>query len=469
MPHDPILEWRGGVARVESDSHLVEQILNQSSRDLAALRIATKADDEEILLPAAGLPWFLTLFGRDTLITAYQTVCAGPALAKGALIELAAFQGREHNGFKDEEPGKILHEVRTGELTQLGITPHNPYYGTADATPLWLILLSEYWRWTADEELVQTLRENAFAALDWIDLFGDRDGDGYVEYQTRSTQGLGNHCWRDSWDGVLYSDGTLPSLPIATCETQGYVYDAKVRLAELADGPLDDPALGRLLRGEAETLRARFNQDFWIDERGGYYALGLDGDKRRIDALTSNMGHLLWSGIVPVDRADIVVRQLMSDELFSGWGVRTMATSDYAYCPIGYHRGTVWPHDNSLIVMGMTRYGYREEANRLSMAMLDAAAFSGHRLPEAFSGYPRDHANFPIPYPTACSPQAWASGAPLLFVRSILGLDARDGRITVDPDVPDAIGRISVSGLNAYGTRWDLEAIGRKGHVRLAR
>jgi glycogen debranching enzyme len=467
-PQDPFDEWRRGLAHLNSDSHLVEQVVATTTDDLDALRILVSTGSEEIMLPAAGLPWFLTFFGRDTLITAYQTMCAGPALAKGALIALASYQGREHNDFKDEEPGKILHEVRSGELTRLGLKPHNPYYGTADATMLWLILLSEYWRWTGDEELVHTLRENAFAALDWIDLFGDRDGDGYVEYQTRSPQGLGNQCWRDSWDGIMYADGTIPPLPIATCEIQGYVYDAKLRLAELADGPLDDPALSRLLRDEAEQLRVRFNEDFWIDRRGGYYALGLDGDKRQIDSLTSNMGQLLWSGIVPEDRAATVVRHLMSKEMFSGWGVRTTATSDFAYCPIGYHRGTVWPHDNSLIVMGLTRYGYRDEANRVSKAMLDAARYTDHRLPEAFSGYPRDYAPFPIPYPTACNPQAWATGAPLLLLRSMLGLEARDGRVTLDPDLPTEIGRIEVTGLKAFGTRWDLEAVGRTGYVRLA-
>jgi glycogen debranching enzyme len=469
ISHDPVAEWRDSVAKFDSDLHQFEQILTTTVNDLAALRIMMRVGDEDVMLPAAGLPWFLTLFGRDTLITAYQTVCIGPSLARGALAALAAYQAKEHNDFRDEEPGKILHEIRTGELTQLGLRPHNPYYGTADATQLWLILLSEYWRWTGDDEFIRSLRENAFAALDWIDLYGDRDDDGYVEYQTRSPQGLGNQCWRDSWDGVIYSDGTIPPLPIATCELQGYTYDAKMRLAELADGPLDDPALATQLRGEAERLRQRFNDDFWIDERGGYYALGLDGDKKRIDSMTSNMGHLLWSGILPDDRANIVVRQLMSKQMFSGWGVRTLATSDAAYCPIGYHRGTVWPHDNSLIVMGMARYGYREDANRLSMALLDAARYSDHRLPEAFSGYPKEYAGFPVPYPTACSPQAWSSCAPLLLKRAMLGLEAQDGRLVVDPDLPEEIGNFSITGLKAFGTRWDVEAVGHRGYVRLAR
>jgi glycogen debranching enzyme len=466
---DPVTEWREQMARLESDSHDIELIYGVSKKDLAALRIPTRAGDEKAILPAAGLPWFLTLFGRDTIITAYQTLTIGPSLARGTLVELAAFQGTECNDFRDEEPGKILHEVRTGELTQLGLRPHNPYYGTADATPLWLILLSEYWRWTADDQLVHSMRDNVSAALDWIDLYGDRDGDGYVEYQTRSPQGLGNQCWRDSWDGVLYSDGSMPPLPIATCEIQGYVYDAKMRVAELSDGPLDNPALARTLRDEAEQLRVRFNEDFWIDRRGGYYALGLDGDKRAIDSMTSDMGHLLWSGIVPEDRAAILVEQLMSDQLFSGWGIRTLATTDEAYYPIGYHRGTVWPHDTSLVVMGMARYGYRDEANRVSMAQLDAATYSNHRLPEAFSGYDRSYSSFPIPYPTACSPQAWATGAPLLYLRSMLGLEPAAGEVTLDPVVPEEIGRVAVKGQKAFGTRWDIEAVGRKGYVRLAR
>jgi glycogen debranching enzyme len=466
---DPISRWLEQAPRLESDSHVLTEVIGKSARDLIALRIAAKLDGEEISLPAAGLPWFLTLFGRDTLITAYQTLCFGPALAKGALLALARFQGTQQNDFKDEEPGKILHEIRTGELTQRGLKPHSPYYGTADATMLWLILLSEYWRWTGDDTFVASFQPNVLAALDWINRSGDKDGDGYVEYQTRSPQGLGNQCWRDSWDGVQFADGTIPELPIATCEIQGYVYDAKLRVAELADGPFRDAQLATRLRSEAESLREGFNEDFWIDERGGYYAIGLDGDKRKIDSLTSNIGQLLWAGIVPDARAAIVADQLMSEALFSGWGVRTLSSDDRGFNPIGYHLGTVWPHDNSLIALGLVRYGFREEANRIALALLDAASHSGFRLPEAFSGYERAIGRFPIPYPTACSPQAWATGAPLLFVRAMLGLEARDGRVTLDPDIPDEIGRIVVAGTHAFGHRWDIEAIDRNGHVRLAR
>ena len=466
---DPVSVWRDQVPRVESDSYLIEQVARVSAHDLVALRIPVRVGSEEIQLPAAGLPWFLSLFGRDTLITAYQTISFGPVLAKGALLGLAQLQGTGSNDFTDEEPGKMPHEIRTGELTRLGLTPHSPYYGTVDATPLWLILLSEYWRWTGDDDFVRSLRQNAQAALEWIDRYGDLDHDGYVEYQTRSPQGMGNQCWRDSWDGVQSADGTIPPLPIATCETQGYVYDAKLRLAELADGPLSDPVLAERLRGEAAALRERFNDDFWVNQRGGYYALGLDGDKRQIDSLTSNIGHLLWSGIVPEERAVAVADRLMSEHLFSGWGVRTLSTLDAGYNPIGYHLGTVWPHDNSIVAAGLARYGFRDQANRITTALLDAAADSGHRLPEAFSGYPRSFAAFPVPYPTACSPQAWASGAPLLCLRAMLGLQAGGGQVSVDPQVPEETGRILIRGLRAFGTRWDVEAIGTKSHVRLSR
>ena len=466
---DPVNAWLAELPRLETDSHLLGEVVNRTALDLIALRIETQYEDQSLMLPAAGLPWFLTLFGRDTLLTAYQTMAFGPGLAKGALLALAYFQATERDDFRDMEPGKILHELRMGELTRLKLKPHSPYYGSADSTPLWLILLSEYWRWTGDNLLVVELRDNALAALAWIDAFGDRDGDGYVEYGTRSSQGLGNQCWRDSYDGVLFADGSLPFLPIATAEIQGYVYDAKVRLAELADGPFADAVLATRLRGEATALRERFERDFWVEERGGYYAIGLDGDKRLIDSLTSNIGQLLWTGIVSEERAAIVARQLMADRLFSGWGVRTLSTDDEGFNPIGYHRGTVWPHDNSIIAHGLARYGFRDEANRIALAMLEAAAFSGYRLPEAFSGYARSLGRFPVPYPTACSPQAWATGAPLLLVRAMLGLEARDGEVTLDPAVPDAVGRISIEGLRAFGTRWDVEANGRKGNVRISR
>ncbi|MEV0431520.1 glycogen debranching N-terminal domain-containing protein [Micromonospora sp. NPDC050495] len=463
---DRAAQWRSLAPRVRSDLDLLRAVWDKTVVDSTALMIEVESRGRTSIFYAAGMPWFLALFGRDSLIASYQSLSFAPRSSRQALLSLAAMQGTKVDDFSDEEPGKILHEIRNGELTRLGIKPHNPYYGSADTTQLWLILLSEYWRWTCDDEFVRELRDNAYAALRWIDEYGDRDGDGYVDYATRSPQGLGNQCWRDSWDGVRFADGTIPVLPIATCEIQGYTYDAKLRMAELADGPLRDPRLARQLRAEAAGLRDRFNRDFWIEDRGGFYALGIDGDNRLIDSMTSNMGHLLWSGIVPVDRAAIVAQQLMSDEMFSGWGVRTTSAAERGYNPIGYHMGTVWPHDNSLIALGLACYGFRQEANRIIMAMLDAAKYSNGRLPEAFSGYDRSYGQAPVPYPTACSPQAWATCAPLLFVRTMLGFDARDGQLVAEPDIPLRIGRIELTGTHAFGKLWDLEAIGTQAYIR---
>ncbi|MFG2054729.1 glycogen debranching N-terminal domain-containing protein [Micromonospora sp. NPDC048930] len=465
---DPAARWLAGAAQLTSDHQVLERATAQTRADMSALRMEMTLGEERISLPAAGMPWFLTLFGRDTLITAYQALTFGPRLARGTLLSLAHHQGRQCEDFTDEEPGKILHEVRFGELTRQGLMPYNPYYGTADATQLWLILLSEYWRWTRDDELVRSLRDNALAALHWIDRYGDRDGDGYVEYGTRSPEGLGNQCWRDSWDGVRFADGRMPVLPIATCEIQGYTYDAKLRLAELADGPLGDPELADRLRTDAYRLRESFNRDFWVEGRGGYYAVGLDGDKNRIDSMTSNLGHLLWSGIVPQERAAGLARHLLSDDMFSGWGIRTLSRADAPYNPVGYHLGTVWPHDTSISVLGLARYGFRDEANRVALALLDAAGEFGDRLPEAMAGYERERTLFAVPYPTACSPQAWASGAPLNLIRAMLGLQPVDGRLVVDPAVPPEVGRIHLSGVRAYDRRWDIEAVGSEGYVRLA-
>ncbi|WP_155386130.1 amylo-alpha-1,6-glucosidase [Catellatospora paridis] len=465
----PLKRWLEHAPDIECDNADLNAVLDRSIVDLAALRIEGTIAGEPYVLPAAGLPWFMTLFGRDTLITCLQTLWAGPDLARGALHLLGELQGTRMDEFRDEEPGKILHEIRHGELTVLGEKPHSPYFGTADATPLWLILMSEYWRFTGDDAFVRERWPRVLAALEWIDRYGDRDGDGYVEYATRSSQGLGNQCWKDSWDGVQFHDGRIPYLPIATAEIQGYVYDAKTRAAELASQVIgDDDFAGRLTR-QAEQLYTRFNRDFWSPDRGGFYVIGLDGDKQPIDSLTSNLGHLLWSGIVPPERASVIASHLMSDSMFSGWGVRTLSTSDRGFNPIGYHTGTIWPHDNSIIALGLARYGFRDEANRIALAQLEAATHSAFRLPEAFAGFPRVHAGFPVPYPTACSPQAWATGAPFAFAKVMLGLDAHDRQIRLDPWVPDEIGRIQISNLPAFGVHWDVEAHGATGYARLAR
>jgi glycogen debranching enzyme len=400
----------------------------------------------------------MAIFGRDTLITSYQSLPIGPELARGALNALAGLQGRTVDEFSEEEPGKILHEVRLGELTVIGVTPHRPYYGSIDATPLWLILLSEYWRWTGDDHTVRALEHHARWALAWIEVHGDRDGDGFVEYQARSAAGLRNQGWKDSWRAVVFSDGRVAEPPIALCEVQGYVHDAKVRMAELAERVWGDPGLGSRLRAEAESLSRRFNEAFWIPDRGGYYALALDGEKRAVDSITSNMGHLLWSGIVPPERAEAVARQLMGPSMWSGWGVRTMSADDAGFNPIAYHNGTVWPHDNSLIAAGLARYGFREEANRIATAMFEAAAFTGFRLPEVFAGYPRADSRFPVRYPTASSPQAWATAAPFLWLRLILGLEPVEGRLASEPLVPGPFGRVRFRGIHAFGDRVDVVA-----------
>jgi glycogen debranching enzyme len=355
--------WDWSVPHLASDSEDVNHTYRQSYTDLGALRLRAGEAGDESRLCAAGLPWFMTIFGRDTLITSYETLVFGTALAAGALRALAARQGTKREDFRDEEPGKILHEVRFGELTAFGDKPHSPYYGSVDATPLFLILLSEVYRWTRDRTLVHDLKANALQALEWIDAYGDRDGDGYVEYQTRSREGLRNQGWKDSGESILFSDGRLTEPPIALCEVQGYVYDAKQRMAELAEEVWGNRPLAERLRREAEDLKRRFNRDFWIDRRGGYFALALDGAKRQVDALSSNIGHLLWSGLVDGDGAERVVRQLMAEPLYSGWGVRTMCRDDAGFNPISYHNGTVWPHDNSLIAAGLARYGFRREAS----------------------------------------------------------------------------------------------------------
>jgi glycogen debranching enzyme len=436
-------EWLESAPKLSSDWRSLELSYERSLVDLAALRFYAPLMPG-MALPAAGLPWFMTVFGRDSLITSFQSLPYTPELAETTLRILAAWQGARNDDFRDMEPGKILHELRIGEMTAFEERPHSPYYGSADATPLFLVLLDEAVRWTGDDTLARELEAEARAALAWIDRYGDLDGDGYVEYERRNVEsGLENQCWKDSHNSILFADGSNSSLPRATCEIQGYVYDAKIRGARLAREVWDEPACADRLEREAAELKRNFNSDFWIADRE-YYALALDGEKRQVDSLTSNIGHLLWSGIVDDDKADAVAGHLMSDRLFSGWGIRTMAVGDGGYNPIGYHNGTVWPHDNSLIAHGLARYGYRDEAARIAYAVLEAAEFFRHRLPEVFAGYPRENTLFPVEYPTACSPQAWASGAPLLFVTTMLGLEP--GEDGTNAHLPAGISRIELSG-----------------------
>ena len=448
-------EFLAAAPRLESDWDPLEHVYERSLIDLAALRFTSDLF-RDASLPAAGLPWFMTVFGRDSLITSFQALPFVPELAETTLRVLAARQGTKVDDFRDEEPGKILHEIRFGELTRFGERPHSPYYGTADATPLFLVLLDEVERWTGNAELARELEPAARAALAWIDEHGDGDADGYVEYQRRNEEtGLENQCWKDSWDSIRFRDGTIAAGPIATCEIQGYVYDAKVRCARFAREFWDDPELGERLEREAEELKRRFDDDFWLSDRE-YYALALDGRKRQVDAVTSNPGHLLWSRIVDEDKADAVVRHLLGDALFSGWGIRTMAEGERGYNPIRYHNGTVWPHDNSLIAHGLARYGYRDEAATVAQATLEAATYFRYRLPEVFAGYRRTRTGFPVEYPTASSPQAWATGTPLLLLRVLLGLEPDGEVLRQEPVLPEKIHRLELSEIPGRRGRTDV-------------
>jgi len=433
-------QWMAQAPTLITDNDVLLHTYRRSLVDLAALRFRPlKALSYS--LPAAGLPWFMALFGRDSLITAYQALPFQPHLARTTLEALSHWQASEDDAFRDAEPGKILHELRLGVLTMLGERPHSPYYGTHDATPLFLILLDEYERWAGDPDFVRSLQPTAIKALEWIERYGDPDGDGYLEYQTRSKEGLVNQCWKDSWNSILFHDGRVARGPIATCEIQGYAYDARVRLARLAREVWGDAALADRLDRDAAALRERFNRDYWIEERG-QYALALDGDKRQVDAMSSNVGHLLWSGIVPEDRAATLVTRLMSAEMFTGWGIRTMSAEDAGYNPIEYHNGTIWPHDTAFAAEGMRRYGHREAASHLALMLIQAAEAFDYRLPEVFAGFSRDETGAPVEYPTASRPQAWAAGAPLLALRTALGLDAVDGALRTDPHLSEGWGQL---------------------------
>ncbi|MGI0090266.1 MAG: amylo-alpha-1,6-glucosidase, partial [Nitrososphaerales archaeon] len=331
-------------------------------------------------------------------------------------------------------------------------------YGTVDATPLFLIVASEIYRWTKDNSFVERYKKNILNALSWIDKYGDRDKDGFVEYKTKSKDGLVNQCWKDSWNGIQYSNGKIAEPPIATCEVQGYVYDAKVRIAEIAKEAWKDNSLAKKLLDEANDLKGLFNEKYWIEDKG-YYAVALDADKKQVDSMTSNNGHLFWSGIVSNDKVDPVIENLLGESMFSGYGIRTMSIKDSGYSPIGYHVGCVWVHDNSIIADGFARYGRRKEANTIIDALLEAGPHFGFTFPETFAGFPRYKTDFPVRYPTSCSPQAWAAGSPLLFLRTLLGLKPSSDkkRIAVDPIFNNADTMIGLQGMQAFGKTFNIE------------
>jgi len=456
--------WRRSLPEIETDHEAFSALLDRSTEDLAALRLFDPEFPDRTVV-AAGAPWFMTLFGRDSLLTSWMAMLVDSDLALGTLQTLARYQGTDVNPVTEEEPGRILHEMRFGESAELSLGGGRIYYGSVDATPLFVMLLGELQRWGNRREEVDALLPAADAALAWVDEFGDRDGDGYVEYRRTNDRGLENQGWKDSHDSTRYADGRLATAPVALCEVQGYVYAALIARSHFATEAGDEAHAARL-RARAADLKARFNRDFWLEDRG-WFAMGLDGDKQPLDALTSNMGHCLWTGIVDEDKAAIVGEHLVSDAMFSGWGVRTLATSMTGFNPISYHNGSIWPHDNALCAAGLMRYGMVEPAHRVMGGIVDAAGYFGNRLPELFAGLPRNQFSFPVSYPTSCSPQAWAAASPLLFLRSMLHFDpdVRNAQLHLAPQVPAWIGRMTLRRVPLMGGHLSIEVERDECHV----
>jgi glycogen debranching enzyme len=447
--------WVDQMTYFKTASLSANRVMNRSLRDLSMLR--THLDDHEYF--AAGIPWFAALFGRDAAITAIQTLAFDPQPAEETIRLLAKYQGKEKNAYRSEEPGKILHELRIGELARLGEIPHTPYYGTVDATPLFLMLLARHASWSGNLTLFHELKAQVDAALAWIWEYGDLDGDGYIEYQSISENGLVNQGWKDSGNPIVRADGSMADPPITLVEAQAYVYQALLSIANLyeIDGETER---SEGLRGQAAELKARFNRDYWMDDRQ-FFALALEKDNRQVDSITSNVGHALWCGLIEHDKAHAVVQRLMADDMFAGWGIRTLSENNGSYNPSGYHIGSIWPFDNSIIAAGMRRYGFDAEAVKLFDGMVEAAMhFRDFRLPELFSGFSRQEFNTPVHYPVATHPQAWSAGAIPYMLDALLGFspDACRGRLTiVRPVLPPAINRVEVRGMRVGKAILDLD------------
>lgn len=452
-----LADWRAGLLKADSSNSVFRRLFRQAIDDMAALRLPVRTIDGEPTVPAAGLPWFVALFGRDSLIASLQTALVHSDFLRGTLAVLGAWQACECEEYRDAEPGKIMHELRLGELAKLNLVPHTPYYGTADATPLYLIALHTAWTCTGDRDLLSRHLPTAERCLKWIDEYGDRDGDGFQEYETRSSDGLVNQGWKDSGDALVYPDGSLVKGPKALCELQGYVYDTWLRMAKIYDA-LDNPVRATELRCKAEALYARFNEAFW-DERTGFYAFALDGDKKKVMSVASNPGHCLWSGIVPPERGARVVERLMQVDMWSGWGIRTLSADHPAYNPYSYQKGAVWPHDNGLIAEGFRRYGYAQQAGRIAHDVWAAGSFFAlNQLPELYAGLHRNAANFPVQYVGANVPQAWAAGSVFSLLNAILGLqpDAPNAMLYVDPVLPPWLGDLTLRDLRVGQQTFDI-------------
>jgi glycogen debranching enzyme len=439
--------WKEVTTSITTANEDIYRLFKQSVEDMAALRLPLQGAANESV-PAAGVPWFVSVFGRDSLIVSLQNMIIYPDFSRGALKVLGDLQATEMDDFRDAQPGKILHEIRYGELATLKRIPHTPYYGTADATALYLITLHEAWKWSGDDLLIQQYKGVIDRCLEWIDRYGDLDGDGLQEYQTRSSQGYENTAWKDAPDSVMYPDGTPVKGPKALCELQGYTYDAWLRMADAFDYFHESERASRL-RQKACDLRQKFEELFWCDDTG-FYAYALDGDKKQVKTIVSNPGHLLWSGIVKPDRAAHVVRRLLEPDMWSGWGIRTLSEKNPAYNPFSYHNGSVWPHDNGIIAMGFKRYGFANEAAMIARDISEAASyFAFNRLPELYAGIKREQGTFPVQYLGANVPQAWAAGSVFHLLRAILGLhaDAHKKTLYVKPVLPRWLPEITLHNL----------------------
>jgi glycogen debranching enzyme len=459
--------WHDSFTNIHTDNEGFNHVLNRSLTDL---RMLWTKDPHGQGFFAAGTPWFSTLFGRDSIITSLQTLPFRPELARECLALLARHQGQSLDPYRSEEPGKILHEAREDELSVIGELPYQRYYGSVDSTPLFLLLAAEYFHWTGDREVLISFLPSINAALQWLGNHRDHHGDGFLQYETDSPAGLRNQGWKDSAEGIMHADGRLCEGPIALAEVQGYVYAAYVRLAAVFDS-LGDPTQATQLRNAAAALRRRFNRDFWLPKLNRV-ALALDGDKKPSEVMSSNAGQVLWSGILSHERAALVRDALFQNDMFSGWGIRTLSSASKSYYPLGYHVGTVWPHDNGMIALGLKRYGFDNEVNELSTALFDASReFPSFRLPELFGGQPRSEYQPPVPYPVACRPQAWTAGAMLHLLQAMLGLypDAASERLNIiRPRLPYWLREVHISGLRVGRGHVDLHFSTEQGATSVA-
>ncbi|MGH8908643.1 MAG: amylo-alpha-1,6-glucosidase [Egibacteraceae bacterium] len=463
VPAKQFSRWEAITPVVDAADPGLSRTLSRSRLDLGPLRIF--GPDRSTATIAAGAPWFMTLFGRDSIIASLMALPVDPSLALGTLQTLARYQGKKVDPHTEEEPGRILHETRDGMETKFGVGG-SIYYGTVDATPLFVLLLGELRQWGLAWQEVEELLPYADRALEWVERHGDRDGDGFVEYQRMTDRGLRNQGWKDSEDCINFANGRIAEPPIALCEVQGYVYAAYLARSHFAK-EAGHERQAQVWYNKAAMLKKAFNECFWLPEHG-WYAVGLDRDKQPIDALASNMGHCLWTGIVDKDKAPLVAERLMSSEMFNGWGIRTLASSMGSYNPVSYHNGSVWPHDNGIIAAGLMRYGFVEEAQRVASAILDAAEAFGGRLPELFCGFDRSECQQnPVPYPTSCSPQAWAAATPMHLLRVLLRLDPAvpEEKLWLDPALPAGMGNLSLTNVPLNGSRLSIHIRAGELHV----